>query len=88
MKKIFLSLSFAFALGLAACGNVDNKIDRLIEIQNEAKEIAEKAADGDAEASAKLQELTEEMTKISAELKDVELTEEQQKKLAGAGIKQ
>ena len=81
MKKILLSLSVVFALGLVSCGGVDSKIEKLNSLAKEAQELTLKAATGDTEAAAKLIEVAAEGNKLYYEISSENLTEEQKENL-------
>lgn len=75
MKKLILSLGVVALLGLASCSSTDSKID---DLEKAAKELSEARESGDV---AEITKKTSEMMEIAKELKDEDLTEEQQKRI-------
>ena len=87
MKKILYSMGLMLMLGLASCGgSVDSKIDKFGELAKEAKEIQAEMIEGDFSNQERLIKITEEMGKLSAEIKKANLTSEQQERLVNASF--
>lgn len=87
MKKVIYSLCLFVAIGLASCGgSVDSKIDKVAQLTKESQEIRSQMANGDDSNSKKLDKITAELGKLSAELNNADLTEEQKERLTKAAL--
>ncbi len=84
MKKFFVAAGVACMVFLSACSSVDSKIDKLEKIMDEVGTLAPEAATGNMEAVEKIQKLSVEAQEIAKDLKDADLTPEQQQRLVKA----
>lgn len=82
MKKFLLNLGVVSLMVLASCGGgVDSKLDKIEKLNEEGKELWHQQLEGKTIDEKKLEKLQDEAMKLYDELKNENLTPQQEERL-------